>query len=628
MQVTINGQKFKLSPSNAIGKGGESDVYCLPDGKTVAKIYKPANHPDLVGLPVEQQMAENRIREHQTKLKDFPTHLPPHVVAPVDLVYDGRNKILGYTMPFLSKGEVLYRYTERNFRQNIQNETINKIFLDLLGSVDGLHKKGMVIGDFNDLNIMVIGEDAFLIDADSMQFGKYACHVFTAKFLDPLLCEPDKMIIKQQHNEKSDWYAFNIMLFQSLLLVGPYGGIYKPLDKTKKIGPDKRPLHRITVFHPEVQYPKPANTPDILPDDLLEHFHRVFEKDDRGVFPKTLIENLDWTTCRDCNLVHAKHICPSCGQKPVGKVVQTIRIRGTVTATTVFKTAGDIVFAAVQNGKIHYLIHENGQFLREGLNGRDPIPVMPGQPDNRMRFRICGSSTIIAKGHQMVTLEHGQAPDKKNVDTLGWLSAIDANSTNRFWIENGVLYRDHKLGRVYGGEKIGDVLQGQTQFWVGDKFGFGYYRAGEYYGSFVFDTNSGGLNDSVKLPKIQGQIIDSTCVLSDNLAWFFVKSQTNGRTINRVFVVGSDGKFLGEAEASDGDGSWLGTIRGKCAMGNMLMAATDDGIVIVVMKNGQISVAKEFPDTEQFVDTGYHLFPIEKDVFVVSRNEITRLQIA
>ncbi len=59
------------------------------------------------------------------------------------------------------------------------------------------------------------------------------------------------------------------MLMQSLLFVGPYGGVYRPTDKKKTVLHDARPLKRITVFDPEVRYPKPARPYNMLPDDLL-----------------------------------------------------------------------------------------------------------------------------------------------------------------------------------------------------------------------------------------------------------------------------------------------------------------------------------------------------------------------
>jgi H/ACA ribonucleoprotein complex subunit 3 len=635
--VVIGGKKLKLDPTNAIGKGGEADVYDLGNG-TVAKVFKGPHHPDLLTQP-EKDAAIARIAEHQLKLPAFPQNLPLNVVAPNSkghpLVLDPKGPIVGYVMDFLAKGEVLLRYGERQFRQNVPQPNINKIFLNMHTTISGIHKSGVVIGDFNDLNVMVVGTDAFFIDADSMQFGPYQCHVFTAKFVDPVLCAPDKMMLVKPHNSLSDWYAYNVMLFQSLLFVGPYGGVYKPADKTKKMGNDRRPLNRITVFHPEVQYPKPANRLDTLPDDLLHYFVQVFEKDQRGEFPRLLLEQLEWITCKDCGLVHAKTICPACGQKGIGKVVQTVRIRGTVTATTVFKTTGTILYASVQNGKLRWLYHDGADFRRDG-----DMSVTGGTPENGMRYRINGDRTIIGRGANMITLDPSNPPERKSVDRLGNTPVIGGTGNTRLWIEDGVLMRDSRLGYP---EKVGDVLKGQTQFWTGEKFGFGYYRAGDFYGAFVFPTINGVLNNTVNLPPIQGQIIDADCAFSDDLCWFFVKAQTGGRTINKVFVVSDSGKLIGQDETEDGDGTWLGTLRGKCAVAirdnsgkvvkNFLMASTDDGIVRVELSNGVPAVTKEFPDTEPFVKAGDHLFPAYDQghvsgIFVVNRHEVTRLKLA
>ena len=145
-----------------------------------------------------------------------------------------------------------------------------QIFKDLHGTVMGIHGKQVVIGDFNDLNVLVKGTEAYMVDADSFQFGRFPCRVFTARFVDPLLCDPKShspMLVKP-HNSESDWYAYAVMLMQCLLYVDPYGGVYIPKDRAKKIPHPQRPLKRVTIFNPEVRYPKPAVHYNVLPDDL------------------------------------------------------------------------------------------------------------------------------------------------------------------------------------------------------------------------------------------------------------------------------------------------------------------------------------------------------------------------
>ena len=74
----------------------------------------------------------------------------------------------------------------------------------------------------------------------------------------------------------SDWYAYYVMLMQSLLFVGPYGGVFKPKDKTRKVPHDARPLHGISVWDKQVRYPKPAKPLDILPDSFQNSLRDIF----------------------------------------------------------------------------------------------------------------------------------------------------------------------------------------------------------------------------------------------------------------------------------------------------------------------------------------------------------------
>jgi H/ACA ribonucleoprotein complex subunit 3 len=422
------------------------------------------------------------------------------------------------------------------------------------------------------------------------------------------------LTLTKPHNINSDWYAFNIMLMQSLLYVGPYGGVYKPKDKSKRVKHTERPLRRITVFNQDVKYPKPAIHYSILPDSLLHQFNSVFEEDKRGEFPINILDSVRWTSCTKCGMVHARNVCPSCVHYSPSTVVETVR--GNVTCTKVFQTSGIILFATIQDSKLRYLFYENGKFKRE-----DNLFTLKGQLKPTMRFRIRRKSTLIGYKGQVISLIAGSS-SKVAVDNFGSLPIFDSNEKNDFWIHNGRLMRSD----LYGPKYIGSVLSNQTLFWVGQQFGFGFYRASNLNVGFVFNTNGGNINDSVNLPIITGQLIDSTCFFSSNWVWFFTSVREKGQIKNRCIIVKSDGSIKASAEVKDGDGSWLGSIRNKCAAGNFLLAATDDGIVRVSVIGNSINISKVFPDTEPFVDSGCHLL-LSNDLFVVSKNSIKLLKI-
>jgi len=614
--------RIRINPANAKGKGGEADIFQINDSQVV-KIFKKPEHPDYAGNQHEQEGARKRIEEHQRKLIEFPQNLPVKVLAPNpnNLVYDRANRIAGYAMMFLKGLDVLLSYGDRAFGQAVPYEQKMDICLGLHESLRQTHPLGVVFGDFNDLNVLVKGTETWIIDVDSAQFGSYLCRVFTEKFVDPILCDPKskRPMLVRPFNANSDWYAYDVMLMSCLLYVGPYGGIFKPGDKKKLIPHDQRPLKRITVFHSEVQYPKPAIHWRVLPDDLLEHFHQRFEKDVRGQTPLALLEKIRWTKCTNCGVEHARAMCPECFIAPPAAIRETTVVRGTVVASTIFTTKGVILHASYQEGRLRWLYHENEEYRRE-----DGKVVTKGKLDPQVRYRIKGKKTLIGKSNVVVILDPNEENERIVVDTYGQLPIFDSNGEFHYWSQNGQLHRNDPLGEEY----IGDVLKNQTLFWVGPTFGFGFYRAGEINIAFVFDARrKRSLNDQVNVQPIRGQLVDATCVFSNKYAWFFTTSSEAGKLMNHCTLITASGETIASIETEKGSDHWLGNIRGACAINKFLLMPTDDGIVRIEEENKQMVEAKKFPDTEPFVDTSSFLYPGTDGLYVIRNREIIRLKL-
>jgi len=624
VDVIVGNKKIGLRPQMLWGSGGEADIYKLNE-YTVLKVFKPPDHPDHL-TPEDRAAAERRIAEHQQKLQQFPSNLPQNVVIPMQLARDASGTIVGYTMEFLEDAEQLMRYSEKSFRQaGVSNSNVLEVFLKLHPTVSKVHKQDVVLGDFNDLNVLVRELDPFLIDADSFQFGNFWCKVYTVSFVDPLLCDPkqNRPVLNQPHTTDSDWYAFAVMLMRSLLYVGPYGGVYRPKNAANKVPGPARPLHRISVFHPEVRYPRPAVPLKVLPDDLLDLFQRMFEKDWRGEFPVKLLENMRWTKCVKCGAEHACAVCPECAEAAPAAIKEKVTVRGKVTATRIFKTRGVIVFATIQNDKLLWLYNEDNTYKRE-----DGSPVARNTVDPQIRYRLQGDLTHFGRGQQVMTFSGETSHGRRTIDNFGTLPIFDANSDHFYWLEQGKLLREYEmLNGLLGSDYIGDVLQNQTLFWVGETFGFGFYRAGKLQVAFVFDAKKRGINDNVRLPTIHGQLMDSACVFASKRCWFFTATEEGSRRVNRCCVINRNGTVEAQAEADQGDGTWLGTIRGKLAASDFLLAATDDGLVKLETQGGAVTEVQQFPDTAPFVDAESHIFPSKGGIYVTSGNEIHLLTI-
>jgi hypothetical protein len=636
VDVYLQRKRVAVDPSASIGKGGEADVFDLHDGHAL-KVWKAPDHPDYAGLAAEQDAARERLEVHQHKLRAFPRGLPESVVAPVDLATDRSGKrLVGYTMDLVAGAEVLLRYGDPSFRRSgLQGGAAVAALADLHATVERLHAQGVTIGDFNDLNVLVKDRRAFVIDADSFQFGPYLASVFTERFVDPLLCDPQlaRPLLSRPFNAGSDWYAFAVMVMQSLLCVGPYGGIYKPRAASARVLPAARPLHRVTVFHPEVQYPRPAIPYRVLPDDLLQELHLIFERDQRGVFPRRLLDDLAWTRCPACGAEHARAVCPGCVLTAPAAVKEVVTVRGAVTCTRLFLTGGVLLACAIDDGALRWLVHEGGKYLRE-----DGAVVMEGALDPALVFALQGSATVVGRGAEAVVIAPGRAPERFATDGFRGRPVLAASARARTWVHGGRLLRRRTPGARDRGvaalleaqtlDHVGDVLAGQTLFWAGDRFGFGFYRAGAVSVAFVFDAERAGLKDTVKLPFLPGELVDADCAIDADRAWVLLAAQHRGRTVHQCVVVRADGAIEASAQAEAGDGSWLGALHGRCAAGGFLLAPTDAGVVRVEPRAGALVETRSFPDTEPFVDQASRLFAGREGLFVAGAREIRILRIA
>ncbi|MDB4958949.1 MAG: hypothetical protein JWO36_6518 [Myxococcales bacterium] len=303
----IQGARVQLAPAQLLGQGGEAEVYDLGDGR-VLKWWKPVDHPDFDGLPEARKAAAQRFAEQPAKLRALPANLPTAVVAPCGFALAGKRstEVIGYVMPKII-GMPLLSYGEPRWRREhpVDGADLIAMLLALHDAIAGLHRAGIVIGDCNDLNVLVDGRRPQLIDVDSYQYGGYACSMFSERFVDPRLCDA-QLVPVRPHDTDSDWFAFAVMAFRCLLNIGPWGGVHK------QCAPSARAMRRQSVLGPDIVYPRAARPTAILPDDLLAIFRAIFETEVRGVFPRPFLECLRLRRCSTCGEEHARTRCPSC----------------------------------------------------------------------------------------------------------------------------------------------------------------------------------------------------------------------------------------------------------------------------------------------------------------------------
>jgi hypothetical protein len=565
--VWVDGARVQLAPQALLGQGGEAEVYDLGDGRVV-KWWKPADHPDFAGSPEAQAAATHRLAERPAKLRALPGNLPPEVVAPCGFALAGRrsSEIVGCLLPKVI-GEPLHSYGEPRWRRDHPTDGADLVaaLLALHGAIEQVHRAGVVIGDCNDLNVLVDGRRVHLIDVDSYQFGGHACPMFSERFVDPRLCD-QALVPVRPHDAESDWFAFAVMVFRSLFGVSPWGGV------TRRCSGAARVLQRISVYASDVIYPRAARPLAIVPDELGEAFRAIFERDHRGKFPRGLLERLRLRRCGACGDEHGRLRCPAC---QTAAMLPPAVVHGRLRWHAI--APGDVALASYEVTRLGFPPPTEFSIL---------VPRVP-------------------RGLRGPKIDQ-------------WSSVT---GTTPVWLDGAALYRATRLGP----ERIGGVLAGLTRAWAGNRFGVGFYRAGGYAVGFVFRPERGVLDDRVALPPIRGQLVAAHATIGDHRAWLWLTSVAAGRLTTTCVVIGADASVLA-AEAL-ADAPWLAGITGACAAGPHLFVPTDDGVARIEIVQGVIAQTRTFAETAPLVAAGDRLALHPTGLDAIRRTDAIRMHL-
>lgn len=581
MDLFLSGQRVKVTDADLLGEGGEAGVF--RHAGTALKIFHPANDP----------LAKRLLAQKLEKLTRFPAALPAGVMKPSALVMDRGGRVIGYQMPLVQGAEDFGRLANRKWRLGVlSNAALTGLFQSLHELVRGVHAAQVVIGDFNDGNVL-FSQGPFLIDADSMQFAGFPCAVGHERFLDPKLYGVD-LAAAPRFDEGTDWYAFSVLLFQSLLAVHPFGGTHAKLATLLR-----RAEARHSVLKNDVVLPRTAVAPKVLPDDLLHWFHAVFEKDTRHVFPSTLL-SLAWTKCA-CGVEHARAVCPEC--RTLGPLVtrQVLRSRGRCTARTAFETSGRVVVAAMQGG-LRYLAEEGGVLRRE-----DGTVIATTLTGSQRRFALAGPVTWVADGEGHLEKWQGdRLTERAQTNRVLASSTTSTYRQDQDWlIEHG------------SGTRVGQVLDGQTRVWTGERLGFGFYRAGGVTVAFLLRPGKAGLKQLSGLAW-SGRLIEADAVFDAQHVLFSVTCEDGGRDVVRRWLIDADGRVLGHCSG--------GPAGHGAVMGGRVVLGTDAGLVALKVDSGVLVEALHFPDSQPFVSAGDELLPnTDGSLFIVGARDITQL---
>lgn len=593
MDVFLDGQKVKLKDADLLGEGGEARVFRHRD--LAVKIFHAIDPKDATGLIVRAAKVE--------KLRRFPK-VPETVLGPLQLALDARGDVLGFAMKALEDVEDAGRLSNRKFREQFADHTaVLELFRRLGETLGALHGAKVIVGDLNDGNVLVrpATREVFLIDADSMQFGGIPCAVGHERFLDPRLYGVD-LSTAPRFDEGSDWYAFGVMLFSSLLFVHPFGGTHPKLATMLR-----RAEARHSVMKHDVLLPRAAASWKTLSDEALHWFSATFDGDQRLPPPSAVLEQR-FSTCA-CGVVHSRTVCPSCHVLGPLATRPAVRVKGRCTAKVIFETKGRVLAAAMQGG-VKYLFEEAGIVRRE-----DGAVVLERPLLAQERVGLAGASTWLASARGgLERIVNGKTTERAQTgvrvsEPMFACSAAAAFRTEHEWlIEQGT------------GMRVGQILEGQTWLFTGERLGLGFYRAGGVTVAFLLRVGRAGLK---QLPTVRfsGRLISAHAAFDATHAVLSVVTESNGRDVVQRWLLSENGEVLG---------SCVGGRPGHAALlGGRVLIGSDEGLVALKLDSGVLVEAACFSDTQPFVSAQDELLPqSDGSVVVVTSKELVQLSLS
>lgn len=260
-QILLNGSTINLSDKDYLASGGEGSVY--RQNATAFKIYHDPT----------KCIAEAKINE--LKVLDMPS-----ILGPRDVIYDPKSKKpIGYTMPFVKDTEYLSRLFVNSFKKanNITPEMVVDIVKKMQETLIEIHKKNILVGDYNEMNFLVDKTFTipYYIDVDSYQTKNFHC----TAIMDSVR---DRTLPFGTFKETSDWFSWAIVTFQLYTGIHPFKGKH-PTIPTGDL--DARMLNNISVFDKDVKIPKALQDFSVIPKAHLDWYKHIFSTNDRSIPP-------------------------------------------------------------------------------------------------------------------------------------------------------------------------------------------------------------------------------------------------------------------------------------------------------------------------------------------------------
>lgn len=195
----------RISLLKRLGGGGEADVFKTDSG-LIAKIYKP---------DVITKRKHEKIKLMITKSLSY-----PGICYPKDIIYNRYGEFVGYLMPEakdveLARSVFLPKLLQKKF-PNWTRRDLVQLCVTILGQIQYLHDRNIILGDINPSNIMVVSpKEVYLVDTDSFQIEGFPCPVGTVNYTAPEI--QGKHFDEFLRTKGNEYFAVATLLFMIML---------------------------------------------------------------------------------------------------------------------------------------------------------------------------------------------------------------------------------------------------------------------------------------------------------------------------------------------------------------------------------------------------------------------------
>jgi serine/threonine protein kinase len=281
--ILYDSRRRAIQLGESVGRGGEATVYrVLNQNGSLAKIYEPQPRPN---YPLKLAWMVENPPENPTQ-----NHNHASLAWPSGLLYDGKRRLAGYTMPYIDQAVPLLEVFNPRRRAEVlpqfDRRYLHRTARNLAAAFSALHRSGYVAGDVNESNVLVTPTALVtLIDTDSFQVREerrgasviYPCPVGKPEYTPPEL--QGKSLAEVTRLPDHDSFGLAVLIFQ-LLMEGSHPfraqwlGQGDPLPMEARIAQGIFPYAALTAN--QVAPPKNAPSFDTLHPWLCELFRRCF----------------------------------------------------------------------------------------------------------------------------------------------------------------------------------------------------------------------------------------------------------------------------------------------------------------------------------------------------------------